>query len=541
MKIGQFYRWKISVLYMSTSLRLKCNKSTPSVARSTFQVSRCLLRQYLDTMQSAFASSVALSAHVARISTSLCSHGGAAAPFLRGGFSRIHVPRRACSSASVMKYSPPPHGFDYDLFVIGAGSGGVRAGRIAAGHGAKVAVAEEAALGGTCVNVGCVPKKLFVYGSHYGHDFHDAEAYGWDLLERPKLNWGRLISNKNEEISRLNGIYGRLLAKAGVELKVGTAKMIDNHTVEIAGQRYTADKVLIAAGGRPFVPEIEGKEHVITSNEAFYLKDLPKRVLIAGGGYIAVEFACIFHGYGAEVIQAYRSDLFLRGFDDDVRKHLASEMRASGIDVRFNCQVTKVEKLDDGALRATLNTGDVVEVDCVMYATGRVPNTASLNLTAAGVEIGRKGQILVDDWSKTSADNIYAVGDVTDRVNLTPVAIHEGHAFADTVFGGNIRNTNYEYIPTAVFSSPSIGTCGLTETEARAKYGFRGVDIYKTSFRPMKHTLTKREGERVFMKLVVEKETDKVVGCHMLDAAAGEVIQLVGVAMKAGATKAHFD
>ncbi len=442
--------------------------------------------------------------------------------------------------ATTMSYQASNHGFDYDLFVIGAGSGGVRAARIAATHGAKVAVAENDALGGTCVNVGCVPKKLFVYGSHYGHDFHDAQAYGWDVPS-PKLDWGRLIANKNAEITRLNGIYGRLLEKAGVELKTGTASFVDKNTVEVSGQRYTAERILVAVGGKPFVPDIEGKEHIITSNEAFYLTDLPKRVLVSGGGYIAVEFAGIFHSYGSKVIQAYRSELFMRGFDDDIRHHLANEMRTSGIDVRFKCQVTKVEKVDTG-LKATLSTGDVVEVDCVMFATGRVPNISKLNLGAAGVEVGRKGQIIVDEWSKTNVDNIYAVGDVTDRVNLTPVAIHEGHAFADTVYGNNPRNTSYEYIPTAVFSQPSIGTCGLTETQAREKYGKYAVDVYKTQFRPMKHTLTKREGEKTFMKLIVEKETDKIVGCHVADtSSAAEVIQMVGVAMKAGATKKHFD
>lgn len=489
-------------------------------------------------MSAAFAVQTAVTSQLARVTPRLSS---------RCRFSTFtpqlnaRVPRRArgLRFASTMVYQAPQHGYDYDLFVIGAGSGGVRAGRIAATHGAKVAVAESGALGGTCVNVGCVPKKLFVYGSHFGHDFVDAKAYGWDP-NPPGLDWPRLISNKNAEIERLNGIYGRLLDKAGVDLKIGKASFVDAHTVEVEGKRYTTDKVLIAVGGKPFVPAIEGAEHIITSNEAFYLEELPKRVLIVGGGYIAVEFACIFHGYGANVIQAYRSKLFLRGFDDDVRKHLANEMRSSGVDVRFNTDVEKIEKLDSG-LKATLNTGDVVEVDCIMYATGRVPNSDPLKLSAAGVDVGKKGQILVDEWSKTNVDNIYAVGDVTDRVNLTPVAIHEGHAFADTIFGGKRRNTNYEYIPTAVFSQPSIGTCGLTETEAREKYGQRGVDIYKTSFRPMKHTLTKREGERVFMKLIVEKKTDKVVGCHMVDAAAGEVIQLVGVAMKAGATKADFD
>lgn len=486
-------------------------------------------------MSAAFTLQTAVTSQLARLSPRL-------APRRRlGVFHLAPVPRRArgVRFASTMVYKAPAHGFDYDLFVIGAGSGGVRAGRIAANHGAKVAVAESGAMGGTCVNVGCVPKKLFVYGSHYGHDFHDSEAYGWNASP-PSLDWGRLISNKNAEIERLNGIYGRLLNKAGVDVKIGYASFVDEHTVEVAGQRFTAEKVLVAVGGKPYVPPIDGAEHIITSNEAFYLKDLPKRVLVSGGGYIAVEFACIFNGYGAKVIQTYRSKLFLRGFDDDVREHLANEMRSGGVDVRFNTEVTKVEKVSTG-LRATLNTGDVVEVDCVMFATGRVPNTSALNLGAAGVKLGKKGEILVDEWSKTNVDSIYAVGDVTDRVNLTPVAIHEGHAFADTVYGGKRRNTNYEYIPTAVFSQPSIGTCGLTEAQAREQYGMRGVDIYKTTFRPMKHTLTKREGERVFMKLIVEKETDKVVGCHMVDAAAGEVIQLVGVAMKAGATKAHFD
>lgn len=490
-------------------------------------------------MQSAFAASVTVTTRAARLSSTLCNRRGSVF-VARFPHAAAQTPRRGRRLAT-MAYAAPKHGFDYDLFVIGAGSGGVRAGRIAATHGAKVAVAENSDLGGTCVNVGCVPKKLFVFGSHYGHDFDDAAAYGWDVLERPTVDWARLVRNKNTEIKRLNEIYGRLLSKAGVDLKVGTASMVDKHTVEVAGERFTADKILVAVGGRPFVPDIEGKEHVITSNEAFYLKELPKRVLIVGGGYIAVEFACIFNGYGAQVTQTYRSELFLRGFDDDVRNHLAGQMRAQGVDLRFNSSPTKVEKLPDGSLRTTMNDGGVVESDIVMYATGRVPNTASLNLAAAGVHFGKKGQILVDEWSKTNVDSVYAVGDVTDRVNLTPVAIHEGHAFADTVYGGNRRNTNYEYIPTAVFSTPPIGTCGLTETQARAKYGQRGVDIYKTEFNPMKHTLTKRAGERVFMKLIVEKKTDKVVGCHMLDAAAGEVIQLVGVAMKAGATKRDFD
>lgn len=417
----------------------------------------------------------------------------------------------------------------------------MRASRIAAGYGARVAVAESAALGGTCVNVGCVPKKLFVYGSHYGHDFHDAKAYGWDLAAQPKLDWPRLIRNKNAEIERLNAIYGRMLGNAGVQLIEGRATFVDNHTVRVADQTYTAEKILVAVGGRPFVPEFEGREHVITSNEAFYLEKLPARVVVVGGGYIAVEFAGIFHGYGSKVVQIYRGEKFLRGFDDEVRSHLATEMTTSGVDLRFGANIVKVVQNPDKSYQVTTNTGDVIETDLVMYATGRVPNTGSLGLDAAGIVTAEKGKIVVDDWSKTNVDNIYAVGDVTDRVNLTPVAIAEGHAFADTVYGNKKRNTNYEYIPTAVFSTPSIGTCGYTEADARKKFGKNGIDVYKTTFRPMKHTLTKREGEKVFMKLIVEKETDLVVGCHILDAAAGEVIQLVGVAMKAGATKTHFD
>lgn len=432
------------------------------------------------------------------------------------------------------------HGYQYDLFVIGAGSGGVRAARIAANHSAHVAVAENGRLGGTCVNVGCVPKKLFVYGSHYGHDFHDASAYGWNV-EQPTLDWPRLISNKNAEIDRLNGIYGRLLDGAGVELITGTAKFVDPHTIQVGDNTYTADKILVATGGKPFVPEFEGREHVITSNEAFYLKDLPKHVVVVGGGYIAVEFACIFHGFGSNVVQLYRGEKFLRGFDDEVRDHLATEMRTQGVDLRFKMNVKNIVKNDDGTFKVTTTNDDVIDTDLVMYATGRVPNSDTLGLKEAGVETGAKGKILVDEWSKSNVDHIYAVGDVTDRVNLTPVAIAEGHAFADTVYGNKPRNIGYDNIATAVFSTPSIGTCGLTESQAREKYGKLGVDIYKTSFRPMKHTLTKREGEKVFMKLIVVKETDVVVGCHMLDSAAGDMIQLVGVAMKAGATKAHFD
>lgn len=435
---------------------------------------------------------------------------------------------------------PLSHGYQYDLFVIGAGSGGVRAARISAKHGARVACAERGPLGGTCVNVGCVPKKLFVYGSHYGHDIEDAQSYGWDI-PKASINWPRLISNKNEEIERLNGVYEKLLNNAGVKLVRGTAKFVDPHTIDVDGTEYTAKTILIATGGYPFVPDFEGNEHVISSNEAFYLSELPKRIIIVGGGYIAVEFACIFHGYGVEVTQFYRRDLFLRGFDYDLRSHLASQMREQGIDLRFNTDVSKIVKNSDGTFTVTTKDGDTVETDAVMFATGRMPNVKAMCLDKAGVKTEDNGKVIVDDWHKTNVDHIYAIGDVIDRVQLTPVAIAEGHAFADTMYGNKKRNINYEYIPTAVFSSPNIGTCGLTESEAREKFGKHGVDVYKTSFSPMKHSMTKRKGEKVLMKLVVERETDKIVGCHMLDSSAGEVIQLVGVAMKAGVTKEDFD
>jgi len=433
--------------------------------------------------------------------------------------------------------------YDYDLLVIGAGSGGVRASRIAAGHGARVAVAEEGPLGGTCVNVGCVPKKLFSYGSHYRHDFEDAAKYGWVLGgDKPTVAWPTLIANKNAEIERLNGVYGRMLANAGVTLLAGTAKFVDAHTVAVAGKQYTAATILIAVGGIPFVPDFPGAEHVVTSNEAFYLKDLPKRVLLVGGGYISVEFANVFHGYGAQVTQAYRGDLFLRGFDTDVRKHLAEQMRVRGIDLRFNTDVTSIDKNDDGSFTVHWKGGgDNITVDLVMYATGRNPMTDKLDVEAAGVKRGDKGAVHVDEWSKTNVDHIYAVGDVTDRMALTPVALGEGHCFADTVYGGMRRSPKYDYIPTAVFSHPAIGTVGMTEEEAVAEYGADAVDTYKSDFKPLRHTLTKRDGEREFMKLVVRRTDDVVVGVHLVQEAAGEMIQLAGVALKAGATKAIFD
>lgn len=429
---------------------------------------------------------------------------------------------------------------DFDLFVIGAGSGGVRASRIAASHGAKVACAEDGKLGGTCVNVGCVPKKLFVYGSHFRHDAEDAKAFGWDLNCSPEVAWNRLIDNKDEEILRLNGIYRNLLEKAGVTLIEGHATLKDAHTVSVEGRDYTAEKILIAAGSWPFVPDFPGSEFVITSNEAFYLHDLPKRVCVVGGGYIGVEFACIFNGYGSDVTLAYRGDLFLRGFDDDVRHFLAKEMRAKKIDVRFQTNIVKIAKdPTSGTLTAHFQDDTTAVFDCIMYATGRKPKVEGLGLERIGIETGKNGEIKVDAYSRTNIPSIFAVGDVTDRKNLTPVALAEGHCFADTEFGGKQRSVTYEAIPTAVFSQPAIGTCGLTEMEAREKFN-DDIDIYKSEFRALKHTLSKRE-ERVFMKIVVQRSTDLVIGVHVVEPSAGEVIQLVGVAMKAGATKSDFD
>ena len=426
--------------------------------------------------------------------------------------------------------------YDYDFFVIGAGSGGVRASRIAAAHGARVAVAEDRYLGGTCVNVGCVPKKLLVYASHFGEDFEDAAGFGWTVGER-KFDWSRLIANKNDEIARLNGVYRRMLEASGVAIIDGTVHLADAHTVAVGETRHTAEYILVAVGGWPVVPDIPGKEHAITSNEAFFLDALPERVIIVGGGYIAVEFAGIFHGLGAEVAQLYRGPLFLRGFDDDVRRFLAAEMRKKAIDLRFGTSVESLAR-NGGAIRATLTGGATLEADLVMYATGRAPNTAGLGLAEAGIALDAKGAVVVDAYSKSSVDNIYAVGDVTDRINLTPVAIREGHAVADTLFGGKPTKPDHADVPSAVFSQPPIGSVGLTEAQARAQYG--AVDVYKSSFRAMKHTLGGRD-EGTFMKLIVEQASDRVVGCHMIGPEAGEIIQGMGVAVKCGATKAQFD
>lgn len=426
--------------------------------------------------------------------------------------------------------------YDYDLFTIGAGSGGVRASRMSAMFGAKVAVAEELYLGGTCVNVGCIPKKLLVYASHYADDFADAASYGWNA-SAPRLDWARLIANKNREIARLNNVYRKILDEAGVEILDRHAEILDPHTVALDGKKITAKYILVAVGSWPVVPKFPGSQHAITSNEAFYLPSLPNRVIIVGGGYIGVEFAGILHGLGAQTVQLYRGELFLRGFDDDIRITLAGEMRKRGIDVRFGADITQIEKLGN-TLHASLTDGRVIEADQILYATGRVPKTVDLGLEKAGVRMKPSGAVAVDEYSKSSVDSIYAVGDCTDRMMLTPVAIAEGMAVANTLFNDKPTRPGYLNVPTAVFSTPNCATVGLTEEQAR-QANFQ-VDIYKTSFKPLRHTLTGRD-ERTMMKLVVDQGSDRVLGCHMVGPDAGEVIQGLAVALNCGATKAQFD
>ncbi len=427
--------------------------------------------------------------------------------------------------------------YDFNFFVIGAGSGGVRAARIAAGHGARVGIAEEQYLGGTCVNVGCVPKKLLVYAAHFSHDFGDAAGFGWMVGDHAH-HWPTLIANKDKEIARLNGVYRHLLEGAGCTLFEARATLLDPHTIAVDGRRMTAETVLIATGGRPVVPDTPGvAEHAITSNDAFYLEKLPRRVVIVGGGYISVEFAGIFNGLGAEVVQLYRGALFLRGFDDDVREVLAEEMARSGIDLRFRTEVESVQKTADGLL-VNLTDESVVEADAVMYATGRRPNTHGLGLEAAGVALDEHGAVRIDEHYRTNVPNIYAIGDVTNRIQLTPVALAEGHALADTLFGNRPRGVGYDNIPTAVFSTPPIGTVGLSEAEARRQHG--AIDVYRSSFRPMKHTLSGRD-ERSMMKLVVDRASQRVLGCHMVGPDAPEIVQGLAIALNCGATKQDFD
>jgi glutathione reductase (NADPH) len=428
---------------------------------------------------------------------------------------------------------------EVDLFVIGAGSGGVRAARIAAGYGAKVLVAEEYRVGGTCVIRGCVPKKLLVYASRFADEFEDAAGFGWTVPE-PSFSWPALIANKDIEIARLEAAYTMNVERSKAEIVKSRAEIEDAHHVRIlkTGERVRAKHILIATGGSPGMGTgVAGIEHVITSNEAFHLTELPRRILIQGGGYIAVEFAGIFAGLGSDVTLVYRRDNILRGFDDDVREHLRSEMVKRGIKIITNQTVAGVQKVEHG-LCAQLSDHESVMADQVMFATGRRPNVKGLGLEKAGVKLNDKGAIAVDAYSKTSVPHIYAIGDVTDRINLTPVAIREGHAFADTVFGGKDIKVDHTEVPTAVFSEPEVGTIGLTEMQAREQ--FARVDIYKTTFRPMKATLSGRN-TRSFFKLVVDSETDRVVGVHIVGPEAGELIQLVGIAVKMKATKADFD
>lgn len=428
--------------------------------------------------------------------------------------------------------------YDYDLVTIGAGSGGVRASRIAAKYGAKVLVAEEYRVGGTCVIRGCVPKKLMVYASRFAEEFEDAVGFGW-TSDKVSFDWWTLISNKNTEIDRLNKAYIRNLAAAGAELVEERAELVDAHTVQLAsGRKVTARYILLATGAKPFVPRhLTGHELAMTSNEIFNLEKLPRRISIVGGGYIAVEFAGIFSSLGVETVLIYRGEQILRGFDDDVRNHLAAEMKKKGVEIRTRADVTMIERSGDG-VRVTLEDGSVFGASAIMYAVGRIPNVEGLGVERAGVEQNIHYAVKVDEYSKTTADSIYAVGDITNRVNLTPVAIREGHAFADTVFGGKPTSVDHNLIPTAVFSQPEIGTVGLTEAQAREN--FKAIDIYKTSFRPMKHTLSGRD-ERTLMKLVVDAATDRVLGCHICGPDAGEMAQLLGISLRLGARKSDFD
>jgi len=426
--------------------------------------------------------------------------------------------------------------YDFDLFVIGGGSGGVRAGRVAAQGGAKVGLAEEYRYGGTCVIRGCVPKKLMVYASGYREAMSDAEGFGWNVGAR-SFDWTALRRKIDAELERLEGLYRSGLTGNDVSVFDMRARVSGPNSVTLAdGREITAKTILVATGGRPFVPNTKGGEHAMTSNDVFLMEDLPKRILVVGGGYIACEFAGIFNGMGAEVKQFYRGAQILRGFDDEVRGHVADEMIRKGVDLHLGTDVVEIAKMPDG-LHLTCTNGSVSVVDAVLYATGRVANTDDMGLEEAGVKLGRRGEIVVDRYSKTAVDSIYAVGDVTDRVNLTPVAIREGMAFVETVFNNNPTAMDHEMIPTAVFTQPEIGTIGYSEEAARAEFD---IDVYRAAFRPMANILAGRD-ERALMKLIVDKKTQKVIGCHLVGPSSGEMIQLAGVAIKMGATKADFD
>lgn len=426
--------------------------------------------------------------------------------------------------------------YDYDLLTIGAGSGGIAASRRAAEYGARVAIAEERRVGGTCVLRGCVPKKLLVYGAHFRDDIEDAAGYGW-TIEGASHDWGKLIANKNAELDRLNGIYEKNLGGSGVEVLRGRAVVKDAHTVEVGGETVTAERILIATGSRPWLPEIPGIEHVITSNEALDLAELPKRIVIAGGGYIACEFASIFQTLGAEVTMAVRSETILRGFDGDIRETLTKEMEARGVRIRHHTRLERIDRLDDG-LAITLDSGEVIEAEAVLYATGRVPNTGGLGLAEVGVEMRDNGAIKVGDDYATAVPSIFAIGDVTDRWQLTPVAIAEGRTLAENLYNNQSLKLSYDNIPTAVFSIPAVGTVGMSEEAARRMYA--DVKVYRARFRPMRHTLSGRE-DKIMMKLVVDGVSDRVLGAHMIGEDSAEIVQSLAVALNCGATKAQFD
>jgi glutathione reductase (NADPH) len=425
---------------------------------------------------------------------------------------------------------------DYDLFVIGAGSGGVRAARMAASFGARVAVAEDRYMGGTCVNVGCVPKKLYVYASEFRHGFEDARGFGWDS-QTPAFTWATLRDNKKQEISRLNAIYNDLLHGANAEIIIGRAAIVDAHTVSVNGQNYTADKILIATGGWPRRDKAPGAELGVTSNEIFDLEEFPQRIVIAGGGYIAAEFAGIFNGLGSRVTQLYRGPLFLRGFDTDIRQHAASEIAKSGVDLRFEVTIESIEHTNNGLL-CHLSDGCTLETDQVLYAIGREPHLEGLGLENVSVDLNKNGTIEVDEDFRSSEPSIFALGDITGGMELTPVALAEGMSFARKQFGPEVTEVEYDFIASAVFCQPNIGTVGFTEEQAREE--FDEITLYKSTFRPMKHTISGRD-EKTFMKLIVDSASDRVVGVHMMGPDAGEIIQGIAIALKAGATKATFD
>jgi glutathione reductase (NADPH) len=424
----------------------------------------------------------------------------------------------------------------YDLFVIGGGSGGVRAARMAAQRGARVAVAEMAPLGGTCVNLGCIPKKLYSYAAHYAEAFEQAHGFGWSM-RAATFDWSALKANRAKEISRLNGVYETMLTNAGVTLLRGRARLDGPDRVEVNGRMHRAERILVATGGWPTVPPIAGAELAVTSNEMFDLPQFPQRLVVVGGGYIACEFASIFRGLGAQVTQLYRGEQVLRGFDDDVRHFVAGEMRKKGVALRTLAEVQRIERVADG-LRVILRDGDALDADSVLYATGRQPNTAGLGLANAGVALGADGAIMVDEGLRTNVPTVFALGDVIDRVQLTPVALAEAMVLVDRLFGGSTRTPDYALIPTAVFTHPNIGTVGLTEVQAQQRYG--ALRIFRSEFRALRHTLS-GSSERTLMKLVVDAASDRVVGLHMVGDEAGEIVQGFAVAMKAGATKAVFD